>query len=155
MLEEGELNDIAYLLTHPHGHRPGSPTIPGHAPCPLTLDALADLIKQRPYLLEVALPAPHASQMLVVATKSRYVAAVSLLLSLGANVNALDPFGFTPLHIAIRTGGKEGLEVATLLLKHGADVNARDGSYHKTPLLYACREMATDTAMLLIEVIHE
>ena len=47
-----------------------------------------------------------------------------LLISKGANVNARDKSGATPLH---QVALKGNLAFATLLLQHGADVNARDG----------------------------
>lgn len=153
MLDCDEEDEIIYLLTHHAGRRPGSPSssVPGNNHT-LTLQNLEEMLRDRPYLLDITLSPPHSAQMLLVATKAKNLAACTLLLSLGANVKARDPYGFTALHIAVRGGGKDGLEIAKLLLKYGAEVDARDASYHKTPLLYACREMATEMALLLIEV---
>ena len=46
---------------------------------------------------------------------------IQCLLDAGANVNAVDADGWTPLHWACSTGFIEGV---VLLLKHGAEVNA-------------------------------
>src|SRR5262249_16163858 len=46
-----------------------------------------------------------------------------MLIKRGANVNAKDARGVTPLHDAACTGH---VELARLFLKHGADVNAKD-----------------------------
>ena len=53
-----------------------------------------------------------------------------LLISKGANVNAINSSNYTPLHGATCNGHKE---IAELLIANGADVNARD-SGGKTPL---------------------
>jgi len=51
------------------------------------------------------------------------IALVKLLLSHGANVNAKDGFGQTPLFKALYTGH---IDVMELLIDHGADVNAKN-----------------------------
>lgn len=52
------------------------------------------------------------------------------LLEAGADVNAKDKGGHTPLHWACITGR---VDVARLLLDHGADPNAREADYGRTP----------------------
>jgi uncharacterized membrane protein len=54
----------------------------------------------------------------------------------GANVNARDKHGRTPLMIA--AVGTQNPEVITILVKNGADVNARDEA-GLTPLMFAAR----------------
>ena len=55
------------------------------------------------------------------------------LIAEGADVNAADRFGMTPLHTAVRAGRND---VAEVLMKHGADVNARS-ERGQTPLFCA------------------
>jgi hypothetical protein len=74
-------------------------------------------------------------------------ARVKELLRKGANVNARDESGHTPLHHAAYRGHAE---VAELLLERGADVNARDKDGH-TPLHWAAAEGYADVARLLLE----
>ena len=62
----------------------------------------------------------------------------------GADVNARDEFGWTPLHYA------ETADMAKVLIDRGADVNARDDEGH-TPLHRAARYDRHDVAELLIE----
>ncbi|UPA55101.1 ankyrin repeat domain-containing protein [Wolbachia pipientis] len=62
------------------------------------------------------------------------------LIDKGANVNARDSYGKTPLHFAC-----EGW-VAQILLDAGADVNARD-SYGKTPLCCSLEKAVTQVLL--------
>jgi len=69
-----------------------------------------------------------------------------LLLAKGADVNAKDDSGDTPLHNAAEAGHKD---MAGLFLANGADVNAGD-KYSSTPLHVAAREGHKDVAELLL-----
>ena len=69
------------------------------------------------------------------------------LLDRGANVNARDGVGRTPLHWAVFYGY---VDVARLLLDRGADVNARD-EHGWTPLHWAAYFGRVDAARLLVE----
>ena len=70
-----------------------------------------------------------------------------LLIAKGANVNARDKSGATPLHQAALKGN---LGFAALLLQHGADVNARDGD-GATPLHNAALSGHREVAELLLD----
>jgi len=69
-----------------------------------------------------------------------------LLLSQGAQVDAQDSAGMTPLHWAAFNGHRE---VAELLLSQGAQVDAQD-RWNGTPLHRAARYGHTETVQLLL-----
>ncbi|WP_265036832.1 ankyrin repeat domain-containing protein [Wolbachia endosymbiont (group A) of Anomoia purmunda] len=60
---------------------------------------------------------------------------VSFLVKKGANVNATDNRGFTPLHWAVSA---KRLENVKELIREGAEVNATEGMSKYTPLHLAC-----------------
>ncbi len=72
---------------------------------------------------------------------------VRLLISKGADVNARDEKGMTPLYYAARYGRKE---VAELLISKGADVNVKEDRWGGTPLSWTAMGDHRDLAELLI-----
>jgi len=75
-------------------------------------------------------------------------ATVEALLARGADVRAIDAFGATPLHWAAI---HQRVGAARLLLRSGADVNARAGQQAFTPLHAAAAEADLDFVELLIQ----
>ena len=79
------------------------------------------------------------------AAKGGDIAAVKQHISTGADVNAREKWGVTPLHWAANWGHKE---IAKILIAAGADVNAKDHNDY-TPLDFANRLKHTEITDLL------
>lgn len=77
------------------------------------------------------------------------ISAVKILLEKGADVNAKDYVGFTPLHNAI-TFNEHNLEVVKILLEYGAELEAID-QYGSTPLYRAALSNNFDIVKTLLE----
>ena len=74
---------------------------------------------------------------------------VQRLLAKGHDINAVDDLGKTALHYAV---GNEHFEVAQLLLRAGADVDARDeASVGNTPLGEVAGSCSLRIARLLVD----
>ena len=87
---------------------------------------------------------------LIEAIEKGDIEAVKQHIAVGADVNAKDRYGATPLHIATHLGHKETVE---LLIANGADVNAKGVTScgpEWTPLHLAAWEGDKEIAELLI-----
>ena len=69
------------------------------------------------------------------------------LLDRGANLEAIDSTGYTPLHIAIAT---RHMNMAMALIDRGADMNSKTNTGH-TPLHIACVRNNIELAMALVD----
>jgi ankyrin repeat protein/serine/threonine protein kinase len=85
---------------------------------------------------------------LLEASEKGDVEKVKELLKEGANINAKNKFGYTPLHVVADRGH---IEIVKLLIEHGADVNAKDNIFGHTPLHKAAYNGHIEIVKLLIE----
>ena len=92
-------------------------------------------------------PEEDAELFAAVKKKETTAADIFAILEKGADVNASNSEGDTPLHYACRSGHKE---MAMALINKGADVNSRD-KYQRTPLHRACIEAHMELAMALVD----
>ena len=76
------------------------------------------------------------------------VSELETLLNSGLSANTRDEWNATPLHWAACRGR---IDACTLLLDHGADVQATDDTRGATPLHWAAAEGATDICALLLD----
>ena len=89
-----------------------------------------------------------SSELLLQSVVEGNVKAVKQHLAVGADVNAKNRYGSTPLHRAAYAGHKE---IAELLIAKGADVNAKNGGWGRTPLHVAAIKGQKEIAELLID----
>lgn len=73
---------------------------------------------------------------------------LELLLAHGAAVNAADRQGLTPLHYATLANNRDAVKV---LLKHGANANAKDDKGGNTPLILAAAKGYKEVVELLLD----
>lgn len=89
----------------------------------------------------------RAGDELLYQTKNDNPVRMRVLLFLGADVNARDAVGSTPLSGAAWRGQTDAVKI---LLSHGADANARNRS-NETPLILAAKEGHTEILRLLLD----
>lgn len=122
------------------------------------LDALRDLLARDKRLASASTPAEHVLgaglSPLHLAAQGSHLAAMELLLAHGADINARDARGYTPLHFVICHGKKQFVDplpalsdltqdmgvyhlltdAPRFLLERGADPQARENETGQTPL---------------------
>lgn len=87
---------------------------------------------------------------LMVALKKGYSVIAKILLDAGADVNARDKLGLTPLLVACGKSSEGYKAIAELLIKKGAFINVRD-TLGFTPFLLSLSGGTTEIAKLLVE----
>ena len=90
----------------------------------------------------------HGNCAVHIAGRNGLVQDVQLLVDCGADVNALNEDGQTPLHTAAG-GEKDCHELCSILLKHHANIDAVDKDGNQ-PLHLACKQWHTATVRLLL-----
>lgn len=103
------------------------------------------LLLTLPFLLMGLAP---LDEQLLKAAKEGNLQKTSALLKKGAQVNAADENGLTPLYVAAISGHEA---VVRLLIEKGAEVDTRDYTLFGTPLLMAATLGHAATARLLLE----
>lgn len=83
-------------------------------------DQVQTLLKARPNLIQEA-KGPDGEPLILVAVASGQKEITEYLLGQGADINATQGGGYTPLHIAAQNGNEEMIQY---LLEHMADINA-------------------------------
>ena len=81
------------------------------------------------------------------ASSRGHAAAVARLLESGSKVSALTATGVQPLHLAAQAGNVDAVES---LLDRGADLNAKDKTHGRTPLIFAVSQDRLDAMKLLL-----
>lgn len=81
------------------------------------------------------------------ASSRGHAAAVARLLEAGASPRAVTATGVQPLHLAAQAGSTEAIKA---LLDRGADINARDTTHGRTPLVFAVSQNRIEAANLLL-----
>ena len=96
--------------------------------------------------MKTTLKPPH--QRIFDAVFSGHTHELHAALGAGAKVNDINEHGLSPLQLAAKLGRKE---VASLLIKEGADINAATSRHDETALMIAVGQRWPDVAQLLID----
>jgi ankyrin repeat protein len=117
----------------------------------------ADTVEMVDYLVEsgadVNAMGYESGNAVILASYKAQAEKLERLIAHGADVNQpAVKDGRTALHVAAGWGykGTSSLAVIRVLLKHGADINARDKN-HQTPLHWAVQERNKDSAEFLLQ----
>ena len=124
--------------------KPDEPVAEVPAPPPPSEANPAEPVAEAAKTKPLAAKAPDIS--ILDAAKAGEIETVKQHLAAGADVDAKDKYGRTPLHLAPASGNKE---IAELLIARGADVNAKN-KYGVTPLHFAAGYGRKETVELLI-----
>jgi ankyrin repeat protein len=81
------------------------------------------------------------------ASSRGHAAAVARLLTAGSKVGPFTGTGVQPLHLAAQAGNVEAVKA---LLDGGADINAKDKTHGRTPLIFAASQNRVDALTLLL-----
>ena len=81
------------------------------------------------------------------ASRRGHADVVARLLDAGANAKAATDTGVQPIHLAAEAGSASAIAA---LLAHGADVNVRDETHGRTPLIFAVSENRLEAMKVLI-----
>ena len=90
----------------------------------------------------------HGNRALHIAARNGNIQTIQLLVDCGADVNALNEDGQTPLHTA-HSGWSNRPELCSILLEHNAKIDAVDKDGNQ-PLHLACTKHDTKTGLLLL-----
>ncbi len=90
----------------------------------------------------------NVNEQLLEAARTGNLQLVQQMLEKGADVNARNRYGTTPLFFAAAKGH---LDILRLLLDKGADPNVEDTFYHATPLIWSITEGRPEVVKLLLE----
>lgn len=110
--------------------------------------ALIDLFVQANFNIHIV--DAHGTPPLLIALKKGYTVIARILLNAGADVNASDKIGLTPILLACGKPTYGFKAIAEMLIKKGANIGVRD-RLGFTPLLLALSGGTVEIAELLIE----
>jgi ankyrin repeat protein len=81
------------------------------------------------------------------ASSRGHAAVVARLLDAGSKATAVTSTGVQPIHLAAQAGNPDAVRA---LLDHGADVNVRDDTHGRTPLVFAVSENRLEAMKVLL-----
>ena len=101
---------------------------------PVDADPIVERVMRGDETVIDVIDAPSSHHLLRKAADYGRWQLVTALVGAGVPVEADEPSGTTPLHVAAGAGESEVVE---LLVEHGADLSATDPEFHATPATWA------------------